>query len=77
MNTVRAFLTIIANSNKHLHQFDVDIVFLHVDFHEEAHMTLPLGLTSTSTKFASWRNLNIVSSKPTGGGIPNSPNIEL
>lgn len=51
LSTVRILLSLAANLDRPLHQFDVKTAFLHGDLEEEVYMDLPPGYTaSTETK---------------------------
>jgi hypothetical protein len=49
MNSIRALLSIAANLNWPLHQFDVKNAFLHGDLEEEVYMEIPPGLEDSSS----------------------------
>jgi hypothetical protein len=49
MNSIRVLLSIVANLNWPLHQFDVKNAFLHRDLKEEVYMEIPLGLEDSSS----------------------------
>ena len=49
LNTVRVLLSLAANLDCPLHQFDVKNAFLHRDFEEEVYMDIPPGF-KTSVK---------------------------
>jgi len=48
LNTVRVFLSLVANLDWPLHQFDVKNAFLHGDLEEEIYMDVPPGYTANS-----------------------------
>lgn len=48
LNTVRVLLSLAANLDWPLHQFDVKNAFLHGDLKEEIYMDIPLGYTTSS-----------------------------
>lgn len=48
LNTVRVLLSLAANLDWLLYQFDVKNVFLHGDLQEEVYMDVPLGYTTSS-----------------------------
>ena len=48
LKTVRVLLSLVANLNWPLHQFDVKNVFLHGDLEEEFYMDIPPGYTTSS-----------------------------
>ena len=51
LSIVKVLLSLTANLDRPLHQFDVKNAFLHGDLEEEVYMELPLGYTtSTETK---------------------------
>jgi hypothetical protein len=49
MNSIRVLLSIVANLNWPLHQFDVKNAFLHRDLKEEVYMEIPPGLEDSSS----------------------------
>jgi hypothetical protein len=49
MNSIRVLLSIVANLNWPLHQFDVKNAFLHGDLKEEVYMEIPPGLEDSSS----------------------------
>jgi hypothetical protein len=49
MNSIRVLLSIAANLDWLLHQFDVKNAFLHGDLKEEVYMEIPLGLEDSSS----------------------------
>ena len=49
MTTVRLVLSVVASQGWSLHQMDVKNVFLHGDLKEEIYMTIPPGLSSSSS----------------------------
>jgi hypothetical protein len=49
MNSIRVLLSMAANLNWHLHQFDVKNAFLYEDLKEEVYMEIPPGLESSSS----------------------------
>ena len=50
LNTIRVLLSLAANLDWLLLQFDVKNVFLHGDLDEEIYMDIPLGYIETSGK---------------------------
>ena len=51
LKTVRVMLSLVANLNWSLHQFDVKNAFLHGDLEEEVYMDIPPGyMTSSKTE---------------------------
>ncbi|RVW39621.1 Retrovirus-related Pol polyprotein from transposon TNT 1-94 [Vitis vinifera] len=48
LNTVRVLISLAANLNWPLHQFDVKNAFLHGGFEEEVYMDIPLGYSVTT-----------------------------
>lgn len=48
LNTIKVLLSIVANLDWPLHQFDVKNAFLHGNLKEEVHMDIPLGYTVPS-----------------------------
>jgi hypothetical protein len=49
MNSIRVLLSIVANLNWPLHQFDVKNAFLHGDLEEKVYMEIPPGLEDLSS----------------------------
>jgi hypothetical protein len=49
MNSIRVLLSIVANLNWPLHQFDVKNAFIHRDLKEEVYMEIPPGLEDSSS----------------------------
>lgn len=49
LNTVRVILSLVANLDWPLHQFNVNNAFLRGDLEEEVYMDMPLGYTMSST----------------------------
>ncbi|CAL2262844.1 unnamed protein product [Prunus armeniaca] len=49
LNTVRVLLSLVANLDWSLHQFDVKNAFLHNELAEEVYMGIPLGYNTTQT----------------------------
>jgi hypothetical protein len=49
MNSIRVLLSIVANLNWPLHQFDVKNAFLHGDLKEEVYMEIPPGFEDSSS----------------------------
>ena len=49
LNTVRVLLSLAANLDWRLHQFDVKNAFLHGDLEEEVYMDIPSGYTTSSS----------------------------
>jgi len=47
MNSIRVLLSIVANLNWPLHQFDVKNAFLHGDLEEKVYMEIPPGLANS------------------------------
>lgn len=47
LNTIRVLLSLAANLDWPLHQFDVKNVFLHGNLAEEVYMTIPPGFTTS------------------------------
>lgn len=49
LNTVKVFLSLVANLDWPLHQFDMKNDFLHGDLEEEVYMDIPPGYTASSS----------------------------
>ena len=65
MSTIHLLLFVVAAKQWHLQQLDVNNTFLHGDLHEEVHMRLPQGFSSSKPNQVCHLQKSIYGLKPT------------